>query len=121
MHSIPISLVPITGLVEVHNSVGDILCVTAASQNAWRAQVIRGARNQRRSPPVILYLETLDLPILKTAVDEFFDGNYLRFKESSMSHPNRKWMYLSFLGMALMMFLGLTFLAYMISVFLKLN
>lgn len=67
----------------------------------------------------ILRLETPDVSILKAAVDEFLEGDYRSFEESCAKNPLRRWIVFQLLGTALFMLLGLTFLAFMITVFLK--
>jgi hypothetical protein len=115
------SPIPVTGIIEVQNSLCDRLCVNASGQNAWSVQVIRGGRRSGRNSMTILCCDASDVVALKTAVDEFLEENYSRFQESKAENPLRRWIIFQVAGTALFMLLGLTFLAFMISVFLKLN
>jgi hypothetical protein len=119
MTTAPTSPIPVTGLVEVQNSIGDTLCVTTSGQQSWNVQVIRGTRLKRRSLGTILSLETPDVLVLKAAVDEFLEGNYRGFEETRAKDPLQRWIFVQLFGTVLFVLLGLTFLAFMISVFLK--
>ena len=63
--------------------------------------------------------EVADVALLKTAVDSFLMGDYRDFQESDRKPKERRSVFLCMVGMLVMTALGLTFLAFMISVFLK--
>lgn len=116
MNPIPTAPIPITGLCRVKNTLGDTLCVTAQKQAAWGAQVIRGERHST----AILYKETTDLEELKSIIDQFLAGNYEEFEET-IPTEGRKWVFLSMLGNIAALALGIVFLAFMISLFLRIE
>lgn len=123
MTATPTAPIPVTGLIEVKNSVDDTLCVSVSGKDSWSVQVIRGLgrRGQRGSSTAILWRKAHDEAALKAAVDEFLEGDYRGFEESSAKETPRRWVFLSMLASLFLMALALTFLAFMISVFLKLD
>ena len=61
--------------------------------------------------------ELVDLISLRAAVESFLIADYSNFKECERKVQGRIGIFLSVIGMLIMMALSLTFLAFMISVF----
>jgi hypothetical protein len=113
----PTITIPVDHLVEIQNSSGDTFCVTPSGKSGWHAQIVRGGQRHRRGSIQIFVREVSDLISLKTAVDSFLIGDYRNFQEPERKTHQRISIVVSVMGMIIMMALGLTFLAFMISIF----
>lgn len=113
----PTITIPVDHLVEIQNSSGDTFCVTPSGKSGWHAQVVRGGQRHRRGSIQIFNQEVPDLISLKTAVDSFLIADYRDFQESKRKTQQRMSIVVSMIGMIIIMSAGLTFLAFMISIF----
>jgi hypothetical protein len=113
----PTITIPVDHLVEIQNSSGDTFCVTVRGKSGWHAQIVRGRQRHRLGNIQIFIHEMPDQISLKTAVDSFLIGDYRNFQEYERKTQQRMSIVLSMIGMIIMMALGLTFLAFMISIF----
>ena len=121
--TVPTVSVPVTGLVEVENLKGDSLCLNTDGKKGWLVQVIRKRIRGRRggSPMQIFNCSVSDEEHLKVVVDEFLAENYDSFKEDEEAGSVKNYAFLGVLGSLLVLLLGLTVLAFMISFFLQLD
>lgn len=119
MNETPTASIPVDRLVEVQNVSGDTLCVTPLGKNGWHARVIRGGQRHRGGSMQILDQDLSELASLKTAVDSFLIGDYRDFQESDMKSQGRRSAFFGIVGTLIMMAAALTFLAFMISIFLR--
>ena len=121
MNETPTASIAVDRIVEIQNLSGDTLSVNPSGKHGWHVQIIRGGQRHRRGGVQILSQDLSELTSLKNAVDSFVIGDYRNFQESDMKAQGRRGIVLSFIGMLIMMATALTFLAFMISVFISLR
>ena len=111
--------VPVDRIIEVQNAAGDTLCLNPLGQKGWHVQVVRGGQRHRNGGMQILGKDVEDESQLLAAVDSFFSSDYDQFKESEVKKSGRWWPLISILMTLIFGCVGLTFLAFMISYFMK--
>lgn len=115
----PTASIPVGCLVEIQNGSGDTLSITPFGKSGWHAQVIRGGQRHRRGCMQILGQDVPELESLKAVVDSFLIADYRNFCESDKKSQERRSIFLGIVGMVVLMVAALTFLAFMISIFLR--
>jgi hypothetical protein len=118
MNDTPTVSIPVDRLVEIQNTSGDTLCLTPSGAQGWHVQVLRGGQRHRRGDIQILEGELPDLASLKTAADSFLVGDYRNFHESERRRHGGTSVFLNIVGTVIMAAVALTFLAFMIALFL---
>lgn len=106
-------------LVEIQNFSGDTLCVSPIGKQGWHAQVVRGGQRHRRGSMQVLNLNLQGAASLKTAVDAFLAGNYRDFQESKTKGRGTKPAILDIVLTLVLAVAALSFVAFLISVFLR--
>lgn len=121
MNETPSASIPVDRLVEIQNASGDTLSVTPRGKQGWHAQVVRGGQRHRKGSMQILNQELPELKSLKTAVDAFLVGDYRDFQELEANAQGRWRACLGILVTVILSAAALTFLALMISIFLRIR